>query len=217
MTTPPPERTMPDDSISFWDRIYRDRRLPTRPAANLALREQVSGLFAGNALDLGCGSGGDALWLAEQGWKVTAVDTSAVAIDHVASVARAAGLAHRVIALRHDLSRGIPPGNYDLVSAQFLHSPFAIPRTTIFRQALQQLTVGGLLLVVDHGSTAPWSWDRGAANNFPTPHDVAADIEIDTTRWNIETAHSSSRTATGPSGERATVVDHVLGIRRTAR
>ena len=77
----------------------------------------------GSALDLGCGAGADAIWLAEQGWDVTGLDISAAALEQAAVAARAAGVAGRVTWVRHDLADGLPVGEWDLVVAAYLHSP----------------------------------------------------------------------------------------------
>lgn len=65
------------DALTFWDGVHESRppSLDRRP--NPRLTETVTGLSPGDALDLGCGGGGDALWLAGQGWRVTAVDLPA--------------------------------------------------------------------------------------------------------------------------------------------
>lgn len=89
-------------SAEFWENHYlgTDPRWGTRP--NAVLAEVVSALapVAGSALDLGCGHGGDALWLASLGWQVRAVDVSATALRRVAEAARAEGVADRVTTAR---------------------------------------------------------------------------------------------------------------------
>ena len=170
----------------------------------------------GDALDLGCGDGGDALWLARQGWHVTAVDISAVAVERLAALARSQGLADRITAVRHDLGRAFPRGEYDLICAHYLHTPFDLDRTAVLRSAAHALRAGGRLLVVDHGSTAPWSWNQDPDTRYPTPEEVAADIDLDPATWTVERAETPRRTATGPGGRTAEVTDHVLLIRRIA-
>ncbi|MFJ9033755.1 class I SAM-dependent methyltransferase [Streptomyces sp. NPDC102274] len=68
---------------------------------------------------LGCGDGGDALWLARQGWHVTATDISAVAVERLAALARSHGRNDRVITVRHDLHKSFPPGGFDLICAHY--------------------------------------------------------------------------------------------------
>lgn len=64
------------DAVTFWDGVYAARPAATGPRPNVRLAETVAGLSPGDVLELGCGTGGDALWLARQGWHVTAVDVS---------------------------------------------------------------------------------------------------------------------------------------------
>lgn len=205
------------DAVTFWDGVHASRPATTRPRPNARLTETVTGVPPGDALDLGCGNGGDALWLAGQGWHVTAVDISAVAIERLAALARAHGTGDRVTAVRHDLGQAFPPGEFDLICAHYLHTPFALQRATVLRSAAHALRVGGRLLVVDHGSTAPWSWNQDPDVRYPSPREVAEGIDLDAEAWTVERADAPRRIAIGPAGHTAEVTDHVLLIRRTTR
>ncbi|WP_326954234.1 class I SAM-dependent methyltransferase [Amycolatopsis sp. NBC_01286] len=187
-------------NVRFWDDHYRT---PQADRVNPLLAEVAGSLPTGDALDLGCGAGGDTLWLARRGWRVTAVDLSGVAVESLRD--RAEGLL--VTAVRVDLAKAFPEGTFDLVSAQYLHTPFPLPRERVLRRAAEALRPGGRLLVVDHGSAAPWSWSREAG--------VRTTLDLDPARWSVERADSPERLATGPAGETATVTDHVLLVRRT--
>jgi len=101
----------------FWESHHRGRS-PGRGGPNPVLVDVVSALHPASVLDLGCGDGGDAIWLAERGWQVTAVDVSTTAVDRLAERAQKAGLSGRVRAERHDLAASFPEGTFDLVSAQ---------------------------------------------------------------------------------------------------
>src|SRR5215208_437768 len=68
----------------FWEDHYRRRERVWSGRPNPVLVDVVGSLRPGTALDLGCGEGGDAIWLARQGWRVTAVDVSATALDRAA-------------------------------------------------------------------------------------------------------------------------------------
>ncbi|RZT84839.1 methyltransferase family protein [Pseudonocardia sediminis] len=203
------------DPAAFWEEIYR-ARTTWGERANPLLAETAGPLRPGAALDLGCGSGGDTIWLARQGWHVTAVDISATAVDAVRDHATALGVADRVTTERHDLARTFPRGEFDLVSAQYFHTPFAMPRHRVLRTAAEALRPGGLLLVVDHGSIAPWSWNQDPETHFPTPTEIADEMDLDPARWTVLRADTPSRPATGPGGETATVVDTVLVVQRIA-
>lgn len=186
----------------------------TRPNAVLAGLVPVLAPFPGTALDLGCGHGGDAFWLAARGWDVTAVDVSATALDRVAAGAGAAGAADRIHPVRHDLAETFPEGSFDLVSASYFHTPVEIPRDEVLRRAARAVAPGGLLLVVEHASVAPWSWQAGEDVQFPTPDEVLASLRLDG-GWHTERCHAPRRTATGPEGRTATVTDNVIAVRRT--
>ncbi|WP_067464837.1 class I SAM-dependent methyltransferase [Actinomadura macra] len=203
------------DTITFWDGVYAARPAVTDPRPNDRLTETVTGLPPGEALDLGCGDGGDALWLARRGWHVTAVDISAVAVGRLTGLVRSRGLQAQVAALRHDLHDAFPQGRFDLICAHYLHTPFELDRATVLRAAADALRPGGRLLVVDHGSTAPWSWNQDPDARYPTPRQVAAGLDLDPATWTIERADTPRRIATGPGGRTAEVTDHVLLIRRT--
>lgn len=209
--------TAPDsEAARFWEDHYRTHR-PSRPArVNPLLAEIAASLPPGAALDLGCGAGGDALWLAGRGWQVTAVDISAHAVRRLAETARGLDLAERVSAHRVDLAEEFPPGLFDLVSAQYLHTPFALPRPAVLRAAARALQPGGRLVVVDHGSTAPWSWNQDPDIHYPTPDEVFAELALDPARWRLERADMPRRRKRGPGGRTATVIDNVLVVRRTA-
>ncbi|MBF6301020.1 class I SAM-dependent methyltransferase [Nocardia amamiensis] len=204
------------DAVTFWNGVYADRPAAADPRPNTLLPEMVSSLSPGDALDLGCGDGGDALWLARRGWHVTAVDISAVAIERLTSLANSHGLDDRIVAERHDLHESFPQGGFDLICAHYLHTPFDLDRATVLRVGAHALRPGGRLLVVDHGSTAPWSWNQDPDLWYPTPHEVAAGIGLDRATWRVERADAPRRNATGPDGRTAEVTDHVLLIRRTA-
>src|SRR4051794_25845689 len=116
-----------------WDDRYAESHRIWSGNPNVALVAEIAGLPPGRALDLGCGEGADAVWLARQGWQVTAADISPVALVRAAEHAADAGVT--VDFQHHDLSQTFPDGTYDLVSAQFLHFWEDFDRDKILRRA----------------------------------------------------------------------------------
>jgi SAM-dependent methyltransferase len=202
------------EAEQFWENHYagRDRIWSGRPNALLA--DAVAGLAPGRALDLGCGEGGDAVHLAGLGWHVTAVDIAAGALRRTREAAGAAGVADRVGTGRYDLGLGFPEGTYELISAQYLQTPFDFPREDVLRRAAHALSPGGRLFVVEHGSLPPWAWNRGAHPRFQSPREIYDGLGLDPAGFEAERLESASREATGPAGETATVIDTVVAVRR---
>ncbi|MBR8742107.1 cyclopropane-fatty-acyl-phospholipid synthase family protein [Nocardiopsis sp. MG754419] len=207
----------------FWERHYGDDDPSTpRPAPNaafVALAEDLPlvpppGARSGapRALELACGRGGDALWLATTGWHVTAVDVS----DHVLAVlaerARRSGIADRLDVQGHDLERTLPGlDRWDLVYANYFHPTTDLDRNAVLRRVSRSVADGGRLVVLDHGSTAPWSWNRDAAP--PTAEDLRRSLALDGS-WTVEVCERRTRLAHGPDGRTATVIDNVVVARR---
>ncbi|MCO1660134.1 class I SAM-dependent methyltransferase [Pseudonocardia humida] len=196
----------------FWDGQYRATTRVWSGLPNAVLADVVGPLAPGTALDLGCGEGGDALWLARRGWRVTAVDVAPTALARVAERAAEARVCALVRTEQHDLAATFPDGRYDLVSAQYLQSPLELPRERVLPAAAEAVAPGGLLLVVEHGSAAPWSWSQDA--RFPTPEELVAAMGLAEGEWEVERAGTPRREATGPAGEKAMVVDVVVAARR---
>lgn len=196
----------------FWDEHYRRRGQPWSGNPNAFLVEAVARRQPGTALEIGCGDGGDAIWLAGQGWQVMAADISDVALRRATERASAAGVGDRVAFEQHNLAQTFPAGRFDLVGAFYLHSQLEFPRAEVLQHAARAVTPGGLLLIVEHASTAPWSWNQ--EQRFPSPEETLASLDLDLAAWEIERLAAPSREATGPGGQTATIKDNVIAMRR---
>ena len=133
-----------------YDELYRSAPAVWSGRPNQQLVVEAGALPPGTALDAGCGEGADALWLAERGWQVTAVDFSLLALDRGAARARELGLGDRIEWVHADLHAWVPPaGRFTLVTAQYLHSRGS-DRSALFRRLGDAVAPGGTLLVVGH-------------------------------------------------------------------
>ncbi|HEV3460501.1 MAG TPA: methyltransferase domain-containing protein [Candidatus Dormibacteraeota bacterium] len=131
-----------------WDERYRGATLLWTERPNQFLVEEISGLRPGRALDLGSGEGRNAVWLAEQGWQVSAVDFSRVALDRGAAIAQRSGV--DVEWVHADLTQYRPAtAAFDLVVILYLHLP-PDARRGVLEQAVTALRPGGRLLIVGH-------------------------------------------------------------------
>ena len=132
-----------------WDARYRERdRAIWSGRPNGRLVAEVAALTPGRALDVGCGEGADAIWLAVRGWTVTAIDISEIALCRARVASDAAGASVAWIcgdALRTPL----PARSFDLVSMQYPALPKAAGEAAV-RRLLDTVRPGGLLLAVYH-------------------------------------------------------------------
>jgi SAM-dependent methyltransferase len=200
----------------YWEDRYRSEDRMWSGRANPLLVREAAALTPGTALDLGCGEGGDAIWLAERGWRVTAVDVSATALRRGAEHAQDAGVADAVRWERHDLGRTFPQGSFDLVSAQFLHSPVAPAgeREDILRKAAAAVAPGGTLLVAGHAGWPSWMTEPPFDFAFPTTAGVLAALELEPGRWQVELEEVVEREVPDPDGNPGLRADNVLRVRR---
>lgn len=194
---------------SFWDDRYAQSDRVWSGEPNVVLVREVADLTPGSALDLGCGEGADAIWLAARGWKVTAVDISPVAL---AKAAQHAGPG--IDFQRHDLSESFPEGLFDLVSAQFLYSQGDFPRMAVLRRAARAVAPGGTLLIEGHQDHGPFGTTPGAG--FPSTAEVIAGLELAPGEWETLLEEEHDRIQTGPDGRPAHRVDSTIKLRRSA-
>ena len=160
-----------------WDRRYAEKDLLWSASPNRLLVAQVQDLPPGRALDLACGEGRNALWLAERGWDVLGVDFSEVAIAKARTRAgEAAG--GRATFLCADLLDFEPERTaFDLVVVLFLQLP-AAERRLVLGRAASALAPGGTLLVLGHDLTNLTDGVGGPSDPsvLYTPDEIAADL-----------------------------------------
>jgi SAM-dependent methyltransferase len=165
-----------------YDELYRSAPAVWSGRPNRQLVVEAADLSPGTALDAGSGEGGDALWLADRGWRVTAVDFSTVALERAAAAARARGLEDRVEWRHENLDVWTPPeGRFDLVSAHYLHATWS-DRPRMFARLAAAVAPGGTLLVVGHLLGEDWVHGQHHAHDpgvLYTAEDVAALLDPD--------------------------------------
>jgi SAM-dependent methyltransferase len=151
--------------VDEWDARYRATDLLWGAGPNARFAAAVADLPAGRALDLACGEGRNAIWLAARGWEVTAVDFSGVALER----ARELAARHRVRLdlQQRDVRHWTPPARaFELVAVLYLQLPSA-ELAIVHRRAADAVTPGGTMVVLghdqrnlDHGHGGPQDPDR---------------------------------------------------------
>ncbi|ONH59227.1 hypothetical protein CcI49_17315 [Frankia sp. CcI49] len=217
-----------------WEQRYASRETVWSGRPNGQLVERAGGLVPGRALDAGCGEGADALWLAERGWQVLAVDFSATALRRgkAAAVDLGRAVAARVMWMRADVmtwsgldapvgrsgGEGGRPARvprfetrFDLVSAQFVHVP-ADRRAGLVARLGGVVAPGGSLLMVGHDPA-----DLALGIGRPEAADLCAAAELagllDPVEWEVLVAQACPRSVVVDGGE-VVVHDAVLHARR---
>ncbi|HEY0127120.1 MAG TPA: class I SAM-dependent methyltransferase [Blastococcus sp.] len=194
-----------------WDRRYADREQLWSGRPNGALVAEVAGMTPGRVLDVGCGEGADAVWLARGGWDVTALEVSGVALERAAAHAREAGVAvHRVHAGL--VEAALPPASFDLVSAQY-PALLRTPDSAAERALLEAVAPGGVLLLVHHAGMENHEVLDGGDDpaDYVWPSMVAALLDD---RWQVEVDEQRPRVAPEGGAGAHHAEDVVLRARR---
>jgi SAM-dependent methyltransferase len=211
-----PEITDPMErwTADFWNERYASTTALWSGHVNAVVMAETEDLPAGRALDVGCGEGGDAFWLAARGWQVDGVDVSQVALDRAAGHAREAGpeIDARLTWTQRDVLAWQPPAAaYDLVYLSFLHLPSGA-RLPVYTALSEAVAPGGTFLVVAHSPL-----DVGVVPRPPEPdlyftaEDLAAELDES---WEIVTSEARGRPGKHPDGWDVTLHDTVLRATR---
>ena len=191
-----------------WDERHRAGDFEGR-GPNPTLVAAVDGLRPGRALELACGSGTNAVWLAGQGWRTTAVDWSPIGLANGKAAADVAGVS--VEWLERDLFSWAPPAeSYELVVIVYLHFPPA-ERGPAYAAAAAAVIPGGRLLIVGHDrSQASEGLDGPDPARLFTAEEVGSELVAADPRLVIERAEVVRRVSLPDHGP----IDALLLIRR---
>jgi SAM-dependent methyltransferase len=194
-----------------WDGRYADHERLWSGEPNGALVAEVAGFTPGRVLDVGCGEGADAVWLAGLGWDVTALEVSGVALARAAGHARDAGVT--VDWVYAELAQAkLAPASFDLVSGQY-PALLRTPDATAERALLAAVAPGGVLLFVHHAGMADNHDHEGGFDpaDYVWPSMVAALLDED---WKVELDEQRPRVAPVGGAGAHPVDDLVLRARR---
>jgi thioredoxin reductase/SAM-dependent methyltransferase len=199
--------------VPAWeDRYSGDRVWSGRVNAQLAA--EVTELPPGRALDVGCGEGGDAVWLAQRGWQVTAADFASAALARTSTAAHEHGVGDRVTPRQLDVRTFDAAGEeWDLVTSHFVHLPDG-GMVEVTRRLAAAVAPGGTLLVVGHHpADLSTGLRHGHATFMFTPEELRP--ALDEHEWEIEVCQARPRTQAHPAtGEPMQIQDSVLRARR---
>ena len=203
----------------YWEQHWQERHAngPESTEAGVAnpyLARETSSLVPGTALDAGCGGGAESIWLALNGWQVTAADISTSALARAADNAATSGVSERIEWVEADLSDWEPGSQFDLVMTHYAHP--AMPQLAFYERIAEWVAPGGTLLIVGHLHT---SETTDHDHDDQPPAKATATVEgittaLDDAVWEIVTAKEHVRT---PAGRDRAAPLHDLVVRATRR
>ena len=182
---------------AYWDERYASADQLWSGDPNSILVEVASGRAPGRVLDVGCGEGADAVWLATQGWDVTALDISGVALERAAKHTKEAGLS--VALVRSGLvDADLPGASFDLVSAQYpvlARTPESVAEHTL----LDLVAPGGTIVIVHHADFETSDPEHHGVNpaDYVGPWHIAPLLDDG---WEIEINERRARHLTAGAG-----------------
>jgi SAM-dependent methyltransferase len=205
------ERAVDPSVQAEWDRRYSDSEQLWSGRPNGALVAEVAGLTPGRVLDVGCGEGADAVWLAGRGWEVTALEVSGVALERAARHAAEAGVDVRWVHAGL-VEAALPAASFDLVSAQY-PALMRTPDAAAERALLAAVAPGGVLLLVHHAGMETHAPEDGEFDpaDYVWPSMVAALLDD---HWVVEVDEVRPRVAPEGGAGAHHAEDVVLRARR---
>lgn len=198
---------------TYWDRHWNPttssgvRELPVNPY----LASETAHLPPGTALDAGCGTGAEAIWLAGQGWQVTAADISQTALNTAQARAAATDAITPIDWVEADLSRWEPERTWDLVVTSYAHPE--IGQLPFYRRIASWVAPGGTLLVVGHLHDHQHDGHHGHPENASATVEAITNL-FDAPGWLIDTAYEHTRTV-HPGGTPVELRDVIVRAQRT--
>lgn len=203
-----------DNRASQWEERYASVEKLWSGRPNDWLPELAADWTPGTALEIGCGEGSDALWLAERGWQVTGLDLSATAIGRLSEQAERLGIASRVTGRVQDVGAGLPEGPFDLVTSFYVHGgpeEGSLDLVALLSDAATRVAPGGRLLTAVHAVNPPW---RAHHARTYTAAELLKGLAEATAGWEVVVAEEYQRQATGPDGHKGMRADAVVCLQR---
>jgi len=191
-----------------WNQRYETAEYIWHAEPNQFVAEHLGDLAPGDAIDLGAGEGRNAVWLAEQGWRVTAVDFSEVALTKARRLADDRGVAIETVAA--DVTKWEPPSPVDLVVLAYLQLPSDVQQS-VLRRVAGWVRPSGTVFVIAHDRT-----NVADGHGGPPVEDVCYDVERTTAALaplEIDRAEVVERRVDTPDGERVALDTLVIANR----
>ena len=165
---------MAPDEREFWDEIWSGTD-DIGSGSDELLATYTERLTPGRALELGSGAGRNAVWLAERGWQVTAVDFSPAAVERGKRLADQAGVTVEFEVA--DVASYPSKDQFDLITSFYIQLP-SPERTRMLANATDALAPGGTLLFVSHDeSSPPEGWSQDDLPTLTTPEQIVAELQ----------------------------------------
>lgn len=220
---------------AYWEEHWEQRPAGGMLAPNPYTVEAARGLTPGTALDVGCGTGTEAVWLAERGWFVAGLDISAGVLATAREFGVLANVEERVQWIEADASTWEPEQQFGLVTTHYAHAP--IPQLEFYARIATWVAPGGTLVLVGHlhghdgGHDERHDGDHSHGHGAGHGHTAAEELEppeeatvtlqqmeavLDRDEWNIVESFANTREAKLPGGDVRTLHDVVVIARRHA-